>query len=109
MYYLMEKYSGEYLEGHYGAEKENIVLIKTSWEVQEGNSDFIFQFRYLKDYLKLDMSNPEVYNGLLQQMDMQSFIDWMCANIYIANTDSKPLGNNAVSYTHLTLPTIYSV
>ena len=98
MYYLMEKYSGEYLEGHYGAEKENIVLIKTSWEIQEGNSDFIFQFRHLKDYLKLDMSNPEVYNGLLQQMDMQSFIDWMCANIYIANTDSKPLGNNVFTW-----------
>lgn len=98
MYYLMEKYSAGYLEGHYGTDKDNIVLIKTSWEIQDGDSDYIFQFRYLKDYLNLDLSDPDLYNGLLQQMDMQSFIDWMCTNIYIANTDSKPLGNNVFTW-----------
>ena len=98
MYYLMEKYSAEYLEGHYGTENENIILIKTSWEVQDGNPEYISQFHYLEDYLKLDMSDPELYSGLMQQMDIQSFIDWMCTNIYIANTDSKPLGNNVFTW-----------
>ncbi len=35
-------------------------------------------------------------------MDMQSFIDWMCTNIYIANTDTKPLGGNVLTWQTLT-------
>lgn len=31
-------------------------------------------------------------------MDMQSFIDWMCTNIYIANTDTKPLESNVFTW-----------
>ena len=44
------------------------------------------------------MSDPELYKELLNQMDMQSFIDWMCTNIYIANTDTKPLGGNVFTW-----------
>ena len=28
----------------------------------------------------------------------KSFIDWMCTNIYIANTDTKPLGGNVYTW-----------
>lgn len=94
MYYLMEKYSSEYLEYYYGIDAENTLLIKNSWEVQDGNSDDASRFKELKELLKQDMSNPKLYRKLLTQMDMQSFIDWMCTNIYIANTDTKPLGGN---------------
>ncbi|MEH2960356.1 CotH kinase family protein [Candidatus Merdisoma sp. JLR.KK006] len=98
MYYLMEKYSAEYLENHYGIEKENSLLIKTAWEVQEGDPDDVSQFQYLQNYLDLDMSDPGLYEDLQELMDMQSFIDWMCTNIYIANTDSKPLGGNVFTW-----------
>ena len=50
-------------------------------------------YRDLRDFLsQADFSDPENYAELLTRMDMQSFIDWMCTNIYIANTDTKPLG-----------------
>ena len=35
---------------------------------------------------------------MLFRSDMQSFIDWMCTNIYIANTDTKPLGGNVFTW-----------
>ena len=98
MYYLMEKYSAEYLESYYGIQPENALLIKNSWEIQEGSSESVSDFKNLKEYLKQDMSNPELYENLLSQMDMQSFIDWMCTNIYIANTDTKPLGSNVFTW-----------
>lgn len=98
MYYVMEKYSAEYLENHYGIEKENCLLIKTAWEVQEGKPEDVSQLQYLRNYLNLDMSSPELYDDLQELMDMQSFIDWMCTNIYIANTDSKPLGGNVFTW-----------
>lgn len=98
MYYLMEKYSSEYLESYYGIEAEQALLVKNSWEVQEGNYEDASRFKDLKELLKQDMSDPQLYQELLTQMDMQSFIDWMCTNIYIANTDTKPLGGNVFTW-----------
>lgn len=99
MYYLMERYSSEYLEGRYGADPENSTLIKDTRYVDDGDEEGIESFRALRDYLdRDDLDDPEVYSGLLEQMDMQSFIDWMCTNIYIANTDSKPLENNVYTW-----------
>lgn len=98
MYYLMEKYSAEYLESYYGVEAENALLVKNTREVQDGNPADISLFKALREYLKQDMSDPELYEELLTQMDMQSFIDWMCTNIYIANTDTKPLEGNVFTW-----------
>lgn len=98
MYYLMEKYSAEWIGNIYHLDPENILLIKATREVQDGKPEDISRFRELRDYLTLDMSDPEIYERLLEQMDMQSFIDWMCINIYIGNTDSKPLGGNVFTW-----------
>lgn len=98
MYYLMEKYSSNFLEGYYGTLPENALLIKASGEVQEGKPEDIASFLKLKESLEQDLSDPALYEELLEQMDMQSFIDWMCTNIYIANTDTKPLGSNVYTW-----------
>ena len=99
MYYLMERYSSEYLDGYYGADEETSTLIKDTRYVADGDPEGIESYRALRDYLdREDLDDPEVYAGLLAQMDMQSFIDWMCTNIYIANTDSKPLENNVYTW-----------
>ena len=73
-------------------------MIKNSWEIQDGNPDGASGFKALKELLAQDMSDPQLYGKLLTQMDMQSFIDWMCTNIYIANTDTKPLGGNVFTW-----------
>lgn len=99
MYYLMERYSSEFLEGEYGSDAEASTLIKDTRYVADGDPEGLESFRALRDYLdREDLDDPEVYGGLLEQMDMQSFIDWMCTNIYIANTDSKPLENNVYTW-----------
>ena len=99
MYYLMERYSSEYLEGRYDASPEESTLIKDTRYVADGVEEEIESYRALRDYLEReDLDDPEVYEGLLEQMDMQSFIDWMCVNIYIANTDSKPLENTVYTW-----------
>ena len=95
----MERYSSEYLETHYNADAENSTLIKDTRYVADGNEEGLESYRALRAYLdRGDLDDPEVYAGLLEQMDMQSFIDWMCTNIYIANTDSKPLENNVYTW-----------
>ena len=98
MYFLMEKYSSEYVEGYYDVDADDVLMVKATQEVQEGDPSDISRFRELQEYLKQDLSDPLLYAGLLERMDMQSFIDWMCTNIYIANTDTKPLGGNVYTW-----------
>lgn len=99
MYYLMERYSSEYLEGHYGTDPEDSLLIKDTRYVQDGDPEGASRYKELRSYLEQeDLSDPAVYDRLLEMMDMQSFIDWMCTNIYIANTDTKPLENNVFTW-----------
>ena len=103
MYYLMEKYSAEYLAGHYDVEQDNTLLIKDTRYVEDGDYEALQNYRDLRDFLsQSDFSDPENYAELLTKMDMQSFIDWMCTNIYIANTDTKPLGGNVLTWQTVT-------
>ena len=103
MYYLMEKYSTEYLAGHYDVEQDNTLLIKDTRYVEDGDYEALQNYRDLRDFLsQADFSDPENYAELLTKMDMQSFIDWMCTNIYIANTDTKPLGGNVLTWQTVT-------
>ena len=102
MYYLMENYSAEYINAYYGVGEEDVLIINDSEYVQEGTDADIQYFNDLMDFLETgDFSDDEVYEELLEMMDMQSFIDWMCTNIYIGNTDTKPLDGNVMTWRSL--------
>ena len=103
MYYLMEKYSSEYLAGHYDVAPDNTLLVKDTRYVENGSPQDIARYKKLRTFLaEQNLADPDVYQELLTKMDMQSFIDWMCTNIYIANTDTKPLGGNVLTWQTLT-------
>ena len=103
MYYLMEKYSSEYLAGHYDVAPDNTLLVKDTRYVENGSPQDIARYKELRTFLaEQNLADPDVYQELLTKMDMQSFTDWMCTNIYIANTDTKPLGGNVLTWQTLT-------
>lgn len=98
MYYLMEKYSAEYLENHYQVPASDILLIKDSEEIQSGNTEDYACWQEVLDLFRTDLSVPDNYIALLGKVDIQSLIDWLCTNIYIANTDTRPLGGNVYTW-----------
>lgn len=98
MYYLMEKYSAEYLENHYQVPASDILLIKDSEEIQSGNAEDYTCWQEVLDLFRTDLSDPDNYTALLEKVDIQSLIDWLCTNIYIANTDTRPLGGNVYTW-----------
>lgn len=84
-------------------EQDNTLLHKDTRYVEDGDYEALQNYRDLRDFLsQADFSDPENYAELLTRMDMQSFIDWMCTNIYIANTDTKPLGGNVLTWQTVT-------
>ena len=94
MYFLMEKYSAEYLENHYQVPANDILLIKDSEEIQAESSEDLILYQKAEELLNSDLTDPDTYETLLETIDMQSLIDWLCTNIYIANTDTRPLSSN---------------
>ncbi len=101
MYYLMEKYSADMLEKRYGVEEEQTLLIKNAVEVQDGAEEDYARFEELVREAQGNLSDPEIYEALAGQMDIQNYIDWVCTNIYVANTDALPLGRNVFSWQSL--------
>lgn len=98
MYFLMEKYSAEYLQNHYQVPADDILLIKDSEEVQAGKSEDKILYQEAVDLLNSDLSDPDTYEKLSEAIDMQILIDWLCTNIYIANTDTRPLSSNVYTW-----------
>lgn len=85
--YMLERYDSEYFTAHFGVEPDDLILLSDS-EVDIGFSGDEKLFRELVGYIQAnDASDPAVYREIERQMDVQSYIDFVCANIYCNNLD----------------------
>ena len=72
--YLQEKYSDEYFEEYY--QLSDVEFLKAGVTEQ--------MLAFVKEN---DMRTEDAYQRLNELADIQSYIDFMCANVYLANTD----------------------
>lgn len=90
---LIEKYSKQYFEQKYGVSRENVLVIKDG-EVSEGPEEHKLLYKWLqKQTATLDLSIQENYEEIQQLMDVQSYIDFICANVYLCNMDMSQVKN----------------
>ena len=85
---MMEKYDEEYFEDHYGIQSENILYIKDQNALLgEGAYDF---YEEMWNMMEDDYTEAAYKVGwLYENIDVQSFIDWLCFNLYLCNNDSS--------------------
>ncbi|HBN57212.1 MAG TPA: hypothetical protein DD414_10595 [Lachnospiraceae bacterium] len=86
--YLREKYDKYYLQETYGVDANNVVIIKDG-NCVEGEEAYVEEYQKVLDRLRED-DDPdptESYELLNEMIDMQSYIDFLCANIYLCNMD----------------------
>ena len=89
-YNLMEKYSDNLYEYKYGVNKTNVVAYKDG-AITEG--DEINDKALFRDMMEnivdnhIDMSDPDNYNDFCKFFDIDNFIDYFAAEIYINNED----------------------
>jgi hypothetical protein len=103
---IREKPNEDYIASHQGVDPERVDILDDyhavfvnanvineykpgdkTWTclVVEGNADhYNALLRYMLDH---DESDPEVYEYLKTQIDIENFIDYMAAQIYISNPD----------------------
>lgn len=90
---ILGRYDEYYFEESYGVDPENVIIIKDG-EISEGeDEDKLFYYDILSRAMNKDLSIEEEYEKLESRMDIQSYIDFLCANIYLCNMDVSETKN----------------
>lgn len=103
---LMERFSEDYVEAHYGIGSDNVYIVKkgeaktgTKYvDAGEGNVDGAFA-SYLTTFRKLlnaDLSVARNWQALLKAVDIDSLVDYLAIQTYLGNMDWSFAQNIAV-------------
>lgn len=95
-YDIRERYDKEYLSYYYDVNPDNVLMVSNA-NAQEGGQEALDTFLALKnDIEQVDVSYDDVYEMVCFNIDIQSFIDFLCINIYLDNEDITFEQNMAV-------------
>lgn len=88
LYQLTEQYTPEYFRNYYGVAEENLTIYKnhviTQGDAEQGMSDYEDLEEIITTY---DMSADHLYQLAADRVNMDSLIDFFCANTYLSNVD----------------------
>lgn len=97
---IRDKYNDHYLQAKYGFDEQEICVGSNAGEFKWGSETGLSHFKTLTDYIRNNnLQNPAQYNQVVERMDVNSFIDFQIANIYVKNTDWP--GNNTLYWRYI--------
>jgi uncharacterized repeat protein (TIGR02543 family) len=85
-YNLQERFSDNHTEYKYGVKKENVISFDNG-ELDDGNAGEESLFWQMMDNRNKDMSVQANYNDFCAVFDVDNFVDYWAAEIYIYNED----------------------
>jgi len=97
-YNLQEHLDTTFVESRFGVPAQNVNLIKLDGdpEVPSGLTSDLVQYQDIESYIKdNDLEDDSCYERFCDMVDIDSFIDFYCAQIFFANDDAY-LGNVAL-------------
>lgn len=104
LYNVQERYSAEYIESHYGVDKDDVVIVKKD-EIDEGNEEDIELYQSMIAYaVRNNLTDPLKYDEFCKMMDIESFIDYISAEIFVGNKDWG--SNNVMLWRSRTVDTV---
>lgn len=93
-YMLRERVDADYLEEHYGLDKDDIAVLKNG-KLDDGLDSDLEEFKQFCVWaISANMANPLNYEKFCETVDVQSFIDYMAIETYINNSDWQSTGVN---------------
>lgn len=97
IYYITESYNRDYISDHYHVKEDNVIMFKDGG-LAEGNEEDMWLYYVAMDFIASnDMSLKENYEQACNLIDMDSYIDYYAAQIYIARDSDWP-GNNYAAW-----------
>lgn len=95
MYYITESYNADYLSDHYKVKKSNVIMIK-EFEVTEGAEADRGLYTETQTFIsENDMRDSLNYSQACRLIDIDSYIDYYAAQIYLARNGDWPGENEA--------------
>ena len=82
VYYIREKARESYVAGHYNVDQKDVILTGANGVDTPEYMD-VLRYAY-----RQDLSKPEHYEYVTSQIDIENYIDYIAAEIYIANPDN---------------------
>ena len=104
VYNARERYSGDYVQSHYGIDKDNVAIIESDYSQVHTNQNAPFvvtsgletdadEFNELVDFIRNNsMEQEENYQYVCEKIDIDSLIDLFVCRIYFSCVDFP--GNN---------------
>lgn len=84
--YMLERYDQDYFKKYYGV--KDTVIIDNLLIAQAKKYETEENFRALRDWMiQTDFTDNDNWEILQTRIDMQSYIDYMAANLYLCNMD----------------------
>ena len=94
-YYMTEKYDENYIEYYYNVNKDNVIIYKLS-EREAGRQGDGQYYDEMREFISTaDMTVDENYEKACQMIDIDSFLDYYAAEIYMARNADWPQANYA--------------
>ncbi len=86
VYYLRERFSGDYVASHLGVSADSVEIAESSSGYTDNEINTNFQA--IRDFVTShDMTLAENYDYLTQQIDVMSLIDWYICRSYMGDHD----------------------
>ncbi|MCL2196890.1 MAG: CotH kinase family protein [Treponema sp.] len=85
-YNLQERYSDNHTEYKYGVNRNNVISYDNG-AIDDGSLSDESYYRNIISFKDKNMSNAQNYNDFCNLFDIQNFIDYFAAQIYIHNED----------------------
>lgn len=87
IYNIRERYNEEYISAYYGIKEDNVWLIDAG-RAKAGESTAWEAYQYFVTMAtECDLTYDDVYAMVSEFIDVQSFIDFCCINLYLGNGD----------------------
>ncbi len=88
LHMLRERYDEYYLSAHHGLDKNNIVVMNGDDTLDVGQDSDVADYTSMVNYFRTtDLTVEANYAAAQTRLDLNNFIDYMAAEIYIGNTD----------------------
>lgn len=96
MYFVTQNYDKQYIQNYYGVDRENVVIIKNG-DVKEGTAKDLQDYHEFERFvIETDFSQKKNFQELCDVMDIQSYLDYYCTQIYISRKRDWPQDNFAL-------------
>lgn len=93
-YMLRERVDADYLEAHFGLDKDDVAVLKNG-KLDDGLDSDLEEFKQFCIWaISANMANQLNYDKFCETVDVQSFIDYMAIETYINNSDWQSTGVN---------------